>query len=195
MNPTPPSSPRDLEGREVLVCVCGGVAAYKTCEVVSKLVQRGAGVTVAMSRAARKFVGRATFEALTARRVLTGLWDESLIADSPHIRATAETDAALVAPATANIIGKIAGGLADDIVSTLVMSTVAPVVVAPAMNDRMWNNLFVQANVRRLREAGYTLVGPGEGWLACRSLGAGRMAEPAEIIDAVVAALHAKKSA
>ncbi len=167
------------------MCVCGGIAAYKVCEVVSRLVQRGAGATVAMTAAARRFVGPATFEALTTRRVLTGLWSTGQIADSPHIRATAAVDLTLVAPATADMIGKIAAGIADDVVSTLVISATFPVLLAPAMNDRMWQNPIVQANVRKLSEAGYALVGPAEGWLACRSIGPGRMADPAEILSAL----------
>ncbi|MEK6676086.1 MAG: flavoprotein [Planctomycetota bacterium] len=176
----------DLAGYEVLVGVCGGIAAYKVCEVVSRLVQRGAGVTVAMTRAARKFVGTTTFEALTARQVITSLWSAGGVADSPHIRLTAAADLTLIAPATADMIGKMASGIADDVVSTLVTCATFPVVLAPAMNDRMWANPIVQGNVRKLIDHGYTLVGPKEGWLACRNVGAGRMAEPEEILEAVV---------
>lgn len=180
----------DLSGREVLVCVCGGIAAYKVCFVVSALVQRGAGVTVAMTRAGRKFVGKTTFEALTGRYVLTRLWDSDQAADCPHIKLTANADLTLIAPATANIIGKIAGGIADDVVSTLVISASEPVVLAPAMNERMWRNPIVEANVSRLRDAGYHMVGPGDGWQACRTSGPGRMAEPDEILAVVVQRLR-----
>lgn len=187
-----PSPLQDLSGREILVCVCGGIAAYKTCDVVSKLAQRGAGVTVAMTRSARRFVGPVTFEALTTRRVLTGLWTLGQIADSPHIRATDRTDLTIVAPATANMLGKVACGLADDLVSTLILSSRPPILLAPAMNDRMWENPMVQANTRKLAEAGYRFVGPDEGWLACRSVGPGRMAEPADILAAVTTLLSAR---
>jgi len=179
----------DLSGYEVLVCVCGGIAAYKVCEVVSKLVQRGCGVTVAMTRSARKFVGPTTFQALTGRRVLTGLWSAADPDDVQHIALTGAADLVLIAPATANIIGKIAAGIADDVVTTLVISSASPVVLAPAMNDRMWANPIVQQNVAALKQHGYTLVGPGEGWLACRSIGPGRMAEPGEILETVSAKL------
>jgi phosphopantothenoylcysteine decarboxylase/phosphopantothenate--cysteine ligase len=186
------SATSDLSGYEVLVCVCGGIAAYKVCEVVSKLVQRGCGVTVAMTRAARKFVGPTTFQALTGRRVLTGLWSAADPDDVQHIALTGAADLVLIAPATANIIGKIASGIADDVVTTLVISAASPVVLAPAMNDRMWANPIVQSNVAALKQHGFTLVGPGEGWLACRSMGPGRMAEPGEILEPVAAKLKSQ---
>lgn len=170
----------------MVVAVCGGISAYKVCEVVSRLVQRGAGVTVAMTKAARKFVGPITFQALSGRPVLTSLWHAQDASDVRHIALTGAADLLLVAPATANMIGKIAGGIADDVVSTLVMSSASPVVLAPAMNDRMWQNPVVQRNVESLSAVGHRIVGPGEGWLACRSVGAGRMAEPEEILDLVV---------
>ena len=182
----------DLSAYEVLVCVCGGIAAYKVCEVVSTLVQRGCGVTVAMTRAAKKFVGPTTFQALTGRRVLSGLWSAADPDDVQHIALTGTADLVLIAPATANIIGKIASGVADDVVTTLVISAASPVVLAPAMNDRMWANPIVQQNVAALKQHGYTLVGPGEGWLACRSIGPGRMAEPGEILETVAAKLKSK---
>ena len=147
----------DLAGYEVLACVCGGIAAYKVCEVVSKLIQRGAGVTVAMTRSAKKFVGPTTFQALTGRHVLTGLWSVDDPDDVQHIALTAAADLVLIAPATANIIGKIAAGIADDVVTTLVISAASPVILAPAMNDRMWANAIVQGNVARLKQHGFTL--------------------------------------
>jgi len=186
------SATSDLGGYEVLACVCGGIAAYKVCEVVSKLVQRGAGVTAAMTRSAKRFVGPMTFQALTGRRVLTGLWSTDDPDDVQHIALTAAADLVLVAPATANIIGKIAAGIADDMVTTLVISAASPVVLAPAMNDRMWTNPIVQRNVTTLKKAGFTMVGPGEGWLACRSIGPGRMAEPTEILETVVGKLNSQ---
>ena len=186
------SATTDLSGYEVLACVCGGIAAYKVCEVVSKLVQRGAGVTVAMTRSARKFVGPTTFQALTGRRVLTGLWSADDPDDVQHIALTGTADLVLIAPATANIIGKVASGVADDVVTTLVISAASPVVLAPAMNDRMWANPIVQRNVATLKQHGFTLVGPGEGWLACRSIGPGRMAEPGEILETVIAKLKSQ---
>lgn len=181
--------PRDLAGYEVLVGVCGGIAAYKVAYVVSELAQRGAGVTVAMSTAARRFVGPVTFQALSGRSVIASLWHSTEPTDAQHIRATQQADALLIAPATANIIGKIAHGLADDLISTLVISADSPVLLAPAMNDRMWANPIVQGNVESLRRHGYRLVGPGSGWLACRSVGEGRMVEPREIVDELITIL------
>lgn len=183
----------DLTGYELLVGVCGGIAAYKVCEVVSTLVQRGSGVTVTMTKAAKKFVGPATFPALTGRRVLTSLWQYDDAPDVQHIALTGSADLMLIAPATANTIGKIAAGIADDIVSTLVISAASPVILAPAMNDRMWANPIVQRNVESLSERGYKFVGPGEGWLACRSVGPGRMAEASEILLCVIEMLKANR--
>ncbi len=190
--PDLPDSP-DLRGYEVLVGVTGGVAAYKVCEVVSTLVQRGAGVTVAMTRSARKFVGRATFQALTGRGVLTGLWSADQPGDVQHIELTRSADLMLIAPATANIIGKIAAGIADDLLTTLVVSAASPVLLAPAMNDRMWANPVVKRNVSGLKELGYAFIGPGEGRLACGSVGPGRMAEADDILQAVISMLKARQ--
>lgn len=181
----------DLVDYEVLVGVCGGIAAYKVCEVVSSLVQRGASVTVAMTRSARRFVGPVTFQALTGRRVLTSLWHGRDVADMQHITLTDAADLMLIAPATANIIGKMACGIADDLVSTLVIGAASPVVLAPAMNDHMWVNPIVQRNVATLAEQGYKFIGPGEGWLACGRFGPGRMVEAEEIVNVVVTMLEA----
>ncbi len=182
---TPPQ--RDLADYEILVGVCGGIAAYKVCDVVSKLVQRGAGVTVAMTASARHFVGPMTFQALTGRDVLTDVWASEKPGDVQHIALTAAADLVLIAPATANIIGKIASGIADDLVTTLVISAASPVILAPAMNERMWKNPIVQENVAKLTHLGYAFVGPAEGWLACRTIGEGRMAEASDILETVIA--------
>lgn len=191
---TPASSPRtdELTGYEVVVGVCGGIAAYKTAALVSALVQRGAGVTVAMTAAAKHFVGPLTFEALTARQVFTSPWESTAYFDPQHIRLSEGADLMVIAPATANIIGKIAHGLADDLVSTMVMSAACPVLLAPAMNTRMWENPIVQDNVKSLAARGYLMVPPGEGWLACRTIGAGRMAEPDEILARTIELLKQK---
>lgn len=187
----PPPAVRDLDGHEVLICVCGGIAAYKVCELVSQLVQRGACATVAMTRAAEKFIGPVTFEALTGRAVLKSLWKSGKTGDIQHIEETSAADLVIVAPATANMIGKIAGGIADDLVSTLVMSASSDVLIAPAMNNRMWENPAVSANVATLRDRSFAIVGPNEGWLACRSFGFGRMAEPDQILDLAMQLLRA----
>ena len=195
-NPPSPNSPhaeggtgaagqRGLAGYEVLVCVCGGIAAYKVAGVVSELVQQGCGVSVAMTRNGRRFVGPTTFRALTRRPVLTSMWRSADPSTFQHLEPTALADLTVVAPATANIIGKLAGGIADDLVSTLLLSADSPVLLAPAMNTRMWQHAAVQRNVVLLRESGIAFIGPEDGWLACGTDGPGRMSAPAAIVEAV----------
>ncbi|MBK8915788.1 MAG: hypothetical protein IPM64_14560 [Phycisphaerales bacterium] len=181
--PTKVAAP--LAGREIVVCVSGGIAAYKTAFVVSGLVQSGAGVTVCMTRNARRFITPLTFRALTARPVLTSAWETSDGGSIEHLRRSESADLILVAPATANVIGKLASGIADDLVSALLLGAACPVVMAPAMNTRMWEHAAVRRNIDFLRNAGVRFVGPGEGWLACRAVGAGRMSEPDDILAAV----------
>lgn len=183
----------DLLGYNILVAVTGGIAAYKVCDVVSRLVQRGAAVTVAMTRAAQQFVGITTFEALTGRAVLTEIFEGGDSGDVQHIALTQFADVMLVAPATANMIAKMTVGLADDLVSTLIISADSPVIMVPAMNSRMWSNPIVQRNIKQLTEFGYRMIEPGEGWLACRTVGPGRMAEPAEIVESLAALLKQNK--
>ena len=183
--PTPPLTCGPLTGYEVVVCVTGGIAAYKTATMVSKLVQDGCGVTVAMTRSARRFVGPTTFRALTGRPVLTTLWPAEDAGEMRHLEPGATADLLVVAPATANILGKLAGGIADDLVSTLLLGAACPVLLAPAMNVRMWQHPAVQRNVAFVREHGFALVGPEEGWLACGDVGPGRMSEPETLLAAV----------
>ena len=175
-----------LAGYECLVCVTGGIAAYKTCTLVSRLVQAGCGVTVAMTRSARRFVGPTSFQALSGRPVLTSLWRGGM----PHLDPGATADLAIVAPATANILGKLANGIADEIVSALLIATDCPLLIAPAMNSRMWNHPAVQRNLARLREDGCVIVGPESGWQACRDVGPGRMSEPETLFEAAVQLLR-----
>lgn len=174
-----------LQGREVIVGVCGGIAAYKVAEVVSRLVQLGAGVTVVMTAEAQKFVTPLTFEALSGRPVRTQTFNLVDSGDPQHIRLTETADLMVVAPATANVIAKVAAGLCDDLVSLMVSAAACPVVFAPAMNNRMWENPITKQNVAKLAELGYQFIGPEAGWLACRNVGVGRMSEPADIIAAV----------
>jgi phosphopantothenoylcysteine decarboxylase/phosphopantothenate--cysteine ligase len=187
----------DLSGYEVLVGVGGGIAAYKVCQVVSRLVQQGCGVTVAMTEAGARFVGPLTFQSLTHRQVFTTMWQTEGYYDHQHLALTEQADLFLVAPATANLIGKFVSGIADDLVSTLMIGRDCPAVLAPAMNTRMWENPIVQRNVGTLRDLGYVFVEPAEGYLACGAVGAGRMAEPEAILEKVAAMLkdrppHAK---
>jgi phosphopantothenoylcysteine decarboxylase/phosphopantothenate--cysteine ligase len=179
-----PTNPA-LSGYEVLVCVTGGIAAYKTATLVSALVQQDCGVTVAMTRNGRRFVGPVTFEALTGRPVASSMWRRRAAVDIQHLALSETADLIVVAPATANIIGKLTGGIADDLVSTLLLGAACPVMLAPAMNTRMWQHPTTQRNVTWLRDNGYILVGPEEGWQACRAVGPGRMSEPAKLLTAI----------
>jgi len=171
-----------LAGYRVLVCVCGGIASYKVASVVSALVQRGTHTTVAMTEAAQRFITPLTFEALSGRAVMTSVWQDSEEHDPQHLRLTEHADLVIVAPATANTIGKLNAGLGDDVVSTLLLAKNSPVLLVPAMNTRMWDNPIVQRNLAALDEYGYETMQPGEGWLACRTIGKGRMPEPADIV-------------
>lgn len=174
---------------EIIVGVTGGIAAYKTAALVSDLVQSGFGVTVVMTRAACKFVGPATFQALTGRRVLTRSFDHHEFPLGPHIELARQADLLCVAPTTANFLAQAAHGIADDLLSTLLLSFSGPVVVAPAMNNEMWEKPAVQRNLSQLKEDGLHIVDPQEGWLSCRQTGVGRMAKPAEIKEAIVRVL------
>ena len=173
-----------VAGREIVVGVTGGIAAYKAADLVSKLVQGGAGVSVVMTEAAAAFIGATTFEALTNRPVHAHRFRPVEHFQGEHIGLARRADLLIVAPATADFLGKLANGLADDLLSTLALAATCPVVVAPAMNDEMWSKPAVRRNVARLREDGMRLVEPGSGWLSCGRVGVGRMAEPADILAA-----------
>jgi phosphopantothenoylcysteine decarboxylase/phosphopantothenate--cysteine ligase len=179
---------------KVTVGVSGGIAAYKSAELVRALQKQACDVHVAMTAAARHFVQPLTFAALTGHKVLTSLWSEpesgsssQLLSPIEHIDAAISTDALVVAPATADILAKFAHGLADDFLTTTYLATTAPVTVAPAMNGNMWRHPATQANLATLRARGVTIVEPQSGYLACGMTGDGRMAD----IDAIVAAVLA----
>jgi phosphopantothenoylcysteine decarboxylase/phosphopantothenate--cysteine ligase len=178
-----------LQGREIVIGVAGGIAAYKAAALTSHLVQAGAGVTAVLTRAGAKFVGAATFAALTGRPVAGRSFDAAAFPLGPHIELAAKADLVVVAPATADILAKAATGMADDLLSTLLLCAECPVVYAPAMNAAMWAKPSVQRNVQTLAADGATIVPPGTGWLSCRQQGTGRMAEPDEIAAAITAAL------
>ena len=178
-----------LQDREILIGVSGGVAAYKTAMLVSKLAQAGALVTVAMTPAATKFVGPPTFAALTGRNVATEIFDDPDYPLGAHITIAQRAEIFCIAPATANFMAKCALGLADDLLSTLYLATAAPVMMAPAMNSQMWNQAATQRNLRQLQDDGVRIIEPGDGWLSCRQVGKGRMAEPEEILAAIAANL------
>jgi phosphopantothenoylcysteine decarboxylase/phosphopantothenate--cysteine ligase len=181
----------------VLLGVCGGVAAYKAAELTRELQRRGAEVQVVMTAGAERFVTPLTFAALSGRQVLGSMWEPSVSEsagsgaadfDIEHIRVAQEIDVMVVAPATANTIAKLALGMADDLLSTIFLATLAPVVVAPAMNVNMWRNEATQHNVELLRRRRVRFVAPGDGYLACGMVGEGRLADVMEIADAVFAA-------
>jgi phosphopantothenoylcysteine decarboxylase/phosphopantothenate--cysteine ligase len=170
---------------ELIVGVSGGIAAFKTAVLVSSLVQRGHGVSVVMTRAARKFVGPATFRALTGRPVASEVFDRDRFPLGAHIELAEAADLLCVAPASADLLAKAACGLADDLLSTLLLSFEGPILMAPAMNSAMWAKPAVQRNVATLRSDGVQFVDPQEGWQSCRRTGMGRMAEPADIQAAI----------
>lgn len=176
---------RALAGKEIILGVCGGIAAYKVADVLSKLVQLGAGVTVCMTAEAQKFVTPLTFEALSGRKVHTSTFDLVDSGDTQHIKLTERADLMLIAPATSNIIAKVACGLTDDLVSLMICAAACPVVFAPSMNNRMWDHPIAQENVAKLTSIGYRFIGPDTGWLACRNAGAGRLSDPQMIVDEV----------
>ena len=190
--------------RRILIGVSGGIAAYKACTVVSRLAQAGAEVTVLMTDAATRFVTPLTFQALSARPVYTSQWQHSEAHDPQHIALADRCDAALIAPCTMDMMAKLATGRTDDVITlvltgrtddviTLVLSAIdrakTPVLLAPAMNDAMWNQASTRRNAATLEQDGFTLVGPGTGWQACRHVGTGRMVEPEDLIEALARSL------
>ncbi|MBE3588953.1 MAG: bifunctional phosphopantothenoylcysteine decarboxylase/phosphopantothenate--cysteine ligase CoaBC [Thermoanaerobacteraceae bacterium] len=172
-----------LAGRSVILGVTGGIAAYKTAELASALTRAGAVVHVIMTRAAGEFIRPLTFAALTGQPVHTGIFDPGPGGPIPHIELARRADLVVVAPATANILAKLAHGLADDLLSTTLLAVNCPVVLCPAMNAQMYSHPAVQANLARLREMGLHILEPEEGRLACGVQGRGRMREPAEILE------------
>jgi phosphopantothenoylcysteine decarboxylase/phosphopantothenate--cysteine ligase len=179
----PASSP--LRDRRVLLCVCGGIAAYKAAVLVRRLRDAGARVQVAMTDNAQRFVGAQTFQALSHHPVRTSLWDAHAEAAMGHLELARWAQQVVVAPATANTIARLAHGMADDLVSTLCLATTAPLVIAPAMNHVMWDHPATRANIQSLRGRGVQVVDPGDGPLAEGESGPGRMAEPEEIVAAL----------
>ncbi len=184
------SEPRLLSGKEIVLGVTGSIAAYKAVELLRMLVKAGASVTVVLTEAAQRFVPPLTFAALSRREVMTDLFTLDYEAKIRHIAATEGADLLLVAPATANVIGKFARGLADDLLTNLFLACTRPVVVAPAMDADMYRHPAVQENLERLRAWGVRIVGPAEGELASGMWGLGRLAEITEILQAVAEILR-----
>jgi len=172
--------------RRILVALSGGIACYKTAALISRLVQRGSIVRVIMTDAATKFITPLTLQALSGQRVLTSTWQHDYHPDSQHVGLARWCDAFVLAPASADIIAKIALGLTSDLVSltACALPKETPRMIAPAMNSDMWANPIVERNVETLRDPlGCQIIGPDTGWQACRTQGAGRMTEPEAIVD------------
>ena len=189
MNATATDTGRSFAQRRVLLCVCGGIAAYKAVELVRRLRDAGAEVQVAMTAAAQRFVDAQSFQAVSHRTVRHSLWDAAAEAAMGHLELARWAELVIVAPATANTIAKLAYGMADDLVSTVCLASDAPLAVAPAMNHRMWLHPATQANVDTLRSRGVHVLGPDTGLLAEGESGPGRLREPEAIVSDLVARL------
>jgi len=182
----------DTAGKKILLGVSGGIAAYKAAELVRRLGERNVEVHVVITRAGCGFITPATMQALSGNPVYTDMWDSRIRDNMAHIELTRDKDLVVVAPATADFLGKLAAGLADDLLSTLCLARDCPLVVTPAMNRQMWEHPATQRNVGRLRADGVEILGPASGDQACGEVGMGRMLEPTDIAEAVAARLGAK---
>jgi phosphopantothenoylcysteine decarboxylase/phosphopantothenate--cysteine ligase len=187
MNIGPTDTTNSVQGKKILVCVTGGIAAYKVIEVVRTLAQMGADVRVIMTPSAQKFVGPQTFASLSGNKVLTEVFDDS--PDAPHVELARGAGLALVAPATANSLAKLALGIADDLVGSTLLMIRCPLLVAPAMHTEMWEHPATQENVATLEARGAEIVGPASGALMSGDTGAGRLVEPEDLVSRVLAAL------
>ncbi|MFK3986093.1 MULTISPECIES: bifunctional phosphopantothenoylcysteine decarboxylase/phosphopantothenate--cysteine ligase CoaBC [unclassified Exiguobacterium] len=171
-----------LNDRNILLCVSGGIAAYKACALTSKLVQAGANVRVAMTASAQEFVGKATFQALSRNPVYTDVFEEHDPTKIAHIDVVDTSDLIVVAPATANMIAKLAAGIADDFITTSILAAKCPVIVSPAMNVNMLEHPATRRNIETLKTFGYQIIEPGVGNLACGWVGGGRLPEPEDLV-------------
>ncbi|MGM9551202.1 MAG: bifunctional phosphopantothenoylcysteine decarboxylase/phosphopantothenate--cysteine ligase CoaBC [Clostridia bacterium] len=183
-----------LKGKNILLGVTGGIAAYKACDVASRLIKQGADVHVVMTNAACEFVTPLTFKSITGNKVHTCLFDENE-QGVPHIDLARGADLVLVAPATANFIGKVANGIGDDMLTTTVLAASdKKIIISPAMNTHMYENKIVQENLEKLRGRGFVVIEPASGRLACGAVGVGKLPEPAEIVERVVNELAFEKT-
>lgn len=174
-----------MSKKEIVLGITGSIAAYKAAELTSSLIKEGKNVNVIMTRAGTEFVAPLTFQTLTKRKVYVDMFEEIAYEDVRHISLAQRADIFVIAPASANIIGKIASGIADDMLSTVVMATKAPVLICPAMNTAMYENPIVQSNITKLTDLGYSFVQPKEAILACGDLGRGALADLADILTAI----------
>ena len=182
-----------LKDKTVVIGVSGGIAAYKACDVVSRLKKLNANVHVIMTKGATEFVTPLTFQSLSQNYVVSDMFEEPKTWDVEHISLAKKADVFLIAPATANVIGKIANGICDDMLTTTVMATTGKVLIAPAMNTNMYKNPILQRNISTLKELGYNFVNPESGRLACGDVGEGKLASPETIVEAVVDLLSNEK--
>jgi len=183
----------NLKGKTILVGVTGSIAAYKTASLVSSLKKLEANVIVAMTENAKKFVNPITFETLSNNKCLIDTFDRNFEFKTKHISVSKQADLVVIAPATANVIGKIANGLADDMLTTTIMACKCKKIIAPAMNTAMFENLIVQDNIEKLKKYGYEFIEPNYGRLACGDTGKGKMAEPEEILEYILKELSFEK--
>ncbi|WP_434616272.1 bifunctional phosphopantothenoylcysteine decarboxylase/phosphopantothenate--cysteine ligase CoaBC [Azospirillum sp. B2RO_4] len=174
-----------LAGKRVLLVIAGGIAAYKSLELIRRLRERGVTVRAVLTEAGARFVTPLSVQALTEDTVYRDLWSLTDESEMGHIRLSREADLLVVAPATANLLARMAAGMADDLAATVLLATDKPVLVAPAMNVRMWRHAATQANMALLESRGVRRIGPNDGVMACNEFGPGRMAEPMEIVDAI----------
>ncbi|NTW72744.1 MAG: bifunctional phosphopantothenoylcysteine decarboxylase/phosphopantothenate--cysteine ligase CoaBC [Eubacteriaceae bacterium] len=171
--------------KNILLGVTGGIACFKAADLVSRLVKLGFNVDVIMTENAQKFITPLTFQVLSQNRVVIDMFEKTERRDVEHISLAQKADLAMIVPATANIIGKIANGICDDMLSTVIMATRADVLIAPAMNTAMWENSFLQENISKLKLHGYHFIDPASGRLACGDTGEGKLADIEDIVDAV----------
>lgn len=182
-----------LQGKTVVLGVTGSIAAYKIASLASKLVKLHADVHVLMTQNATNFITPITFETLTGNKCLIDTFDRNFQFDVAHVSLAKKADVMLIAPASANVIGKIANGIADDMLTTTVMASTAPVLISPAMNTHMYENPIVQDNLQKLERFGYKIIAPAVGMLACHDVGAGKMPEPEMLLDWVLREIACKK--
>ena len=183
---------QSLLNKKIVLGISGGIAAYKTPELVRQLIQEGASVQVVMTQAATQFVTPVTMQALTGNPVFTSQWDSSVSNNMAHIELSRSADAIVIAPASADLMAKLSLGLADDLLSTLCLARDCPLLLAPAMNKQMWEHAATQRSAERLNKDGVTLLGPASGFQACGEVGMGRMLEPFEIAEQVIAFFQKK---
>ncbi|MGA0172288.1 MAG: flavoprotein [Phycisphaerales bacterium] len=191
-----PERLKALHGRRLIIAVGGGIAAYKVAGLVSTCVQAGAEVLVSMTEAATRFVAPLPFEAIAGRPVFHDPWNTQERPDPQHVRLVRDLDLMIVAPCTMDLLARLAAGMADDAVTLLasvIDRSTTPTLLAPSMNEVMWSQPATQRNLRTLRDDGFTVVEPAEGWHACRSGGAGRLPEPEALVDAIIASLPSRR--